>query len=283
MVKSVQQPSSLEFEFSDKEFEFIRKLVIERTGISIQPHKKTMVYGRLVKRIRTLGLKSFKEYIEFITSPSAGQEVVDFTNAITTNLTKFFREEHHFEHLKNASLPDIIKRNNIRRKLRIWSAGCSAGMEPYSIAMVLREVLKDVDYWDAKILATDIDTNMLATGTAGEYKIDERDGIPKNYQNEFVKLSDDKKKIIMSPQLKKLISFKQLNFMDKWPVKGPFDIIFCRNVVIYFDKDVQRVLFNKFADVLDKDGYLYIGHSESLNNVSDRFRLEGKTIYRKIK
>ena len=153
------------------------------------------------------------------------------------------------------------------KKLRIWSAGCSAGMEPYSIAMVLREVLPEVDSWDAKILATDLDTNMLNTGIEGEYKISEFEDIPKNYQEEFVKVSNAQDKIAMSPRLKKLISFKQLNFIDPWPVKGPFDIIFCRNVVIYFTKETQKVLFDKFANVMAPDGILYIGHSESLHNV----------------
>ncbi len=283
MAAAPQQNNSMEFEFSDDDFNIIRELVFEKTGISIAPHKKTMVYGRIAKRIRKIGFKTFKQYIEFVTSDEAGSEIIDFVNAVTTNLTKFFREMHHFDHLKKTGLPEMIKKHASQKKLRIWSAGCSAGMEPYSIAMVLRSVLRDVDSWDAKILATDIDTNMLATGAAGEYKIDEGENIPADYYELFV--TEDKKNstMQMSPKLQKLIHFKRLNFVEPWPLKGPFDIIFCRNVVIYFTKETQKVLFNKFADVLAPGGLLYIGHSESLNNVCDRFELVDKTTYRKIK
>lgn len=276
------QNPSFEFEFSDEDFKFIVKLVSEKTGINIQPHKKTMVYGRIAKRIRKFGFKTFKEYLGFLTGPNSGSELIDFTNAITTNLTKFFREMHHFEHLKKVSLVEAIERNKTTRRLRIWSAGCSAGMEPYSIAMILRDILDSVDSWDAKILATDIDTNVLAIGATGEYKMEELDSIPEKYQKDFVKIDKGHEKIIMSPLLKKLISFKQLNFMEPWPVKGPFDVIFCRNVVIYFAKDTQKILFNKFSNVLHDDGYLYIGHSESLHNVCDSFKLVDKTTYRKV-
>ena len=279
----MQQPGNLEFEFHDEDFDLIRKLVHEKTGINIQPHKKTMVYGRVAKRSRKLGMNNFRQYINFVTGPDAGSEVVDFINAITTNLTRFFRENHHFEHLKNTGLPQAIEKNSRSKKLRIWSAGCSAGMEPYSIAMILRDVLPGVDSWDARILATDIDTNMLKTGTMGEYKLEELETIPQNYRKGFIRTDDSGDKIIMSQKLKKLISFKQLNFIDPWPLKGPFDIIFCRNVVIYFNRDTQAVLFNKFADVLATGSHMYIGHSENLHGISDRFRLEGKTIYKKIK
>ncbi len=283
MVAQPQQTASFEFDFSDEDFDFLRKLVFEKTGITIQPHKKTMVYGRIAKRIRKLGLKSFKEYSDFVTGPDAGGEVIDFINAITTNLTKFFRENHHFEHLHKVGLPQAIAKNRKDKRLRIWSAGCSAGMEPYSIAMTLRDTLRDVDSWDAKILATDIDTNMLNTCRNGEYKIDELESIPAKYQSDYVKVDAENEIILMSDKLKKLIAFKQLNFIDPWPVKGPFDIIFCRNVVIYFNKDTQKTLFNKFADVMAPEALLYIGHSESLHNVCDRFQLVDKTTYKKIK
>jgi chemotaxis protein methyltransferase CheR len=283
MAKEALNPHVFEFEFTDEDFNYITKMVHDKTGISIQPHKKTMVYSRIAKRIRLLGLKSFKEYTNFLSSPDVGNELVDFVNALTTNLTKFFREMHHFEHLKKVSIPDRCAQSSSDKRLRIWSAGCSAGMEPYSIAMTLRDAMPNVDSWNAKILATDIDTNVLNTGINGEYKIEELENIPKKYQDEYLKTNTTSGKIMMSQKIKGLISFKQLNLMEPLPMKGPFDIIFCRNVVIYFNKDTQKVLFNKYADILADGGYLYIGHSESLHNVSNRFQLIDKTTYRKIR
>ncbi len=283
MAKEALNLHVFEFEFTDEDFNYITKMVHDKTGISIQPHKKTMVYSRIAKRIRLLGLKSFKEYTNFLSSPDVGNELVDFVNALTTNLTKFFREMHHFEHLKKVSIHDRLEKNSSDKRLRIWSAGCSAGMEPYSIAMTLRDAMPNVDSWNAKILATDIDTNVLNTGMNGEYKIEELENIPKKYQDEYLKMNPTSGKIMMSQKIKNLISFKQLNLMEPLPMKGPFDIIFCRNVVIYFNKDTQKVLFNKYADILADGGYLYIGHSESLHNVSNRFQLIDKTTYRKIR
>jgi chemotaxis protein methyltransferase CheR len=272
-----------EFEFNDADFKFIINLVFEKTGINIQPHKKNMIYSRIARRIRKLNLNNFKDYCEYLTSQDNPDEIVDFINAVTTNLTKFFRENHHFEHLKEVGLPAVIGSNFQRRRLRIWSAGSSTGMEAYSIAMVLRDVLKDVDNWDVKILATDIDTNVLKIGQVGEYKLDDLEDVPKKYLNEYFEINNIEKKGKVKDSLRGLVHFKQLNFIDNWPVKGPFDIIFCRNVVIYFKKETQKIIFEKFANVISKEGFLYVGHSETLQNVTDRFKLIGKTIYKKVK
>ena len=283
----MSEPHNFEFKFSDDEFKTIVNMVFEKTGITIQPHKKNMIYGRIVKRIRTLTLNSFAEYIKFLKSPNSGTEIIDFTNAITTNLTKFFREMHHFDHLVKKSLPEKITKNSSNRRLRIWSAGCSAGMEPYSIAMSLLRAMPNAHSWDAKILATDIDTNMLQTGSEGIYKEEDAKGIPQEYMDKYVELFADgnsgRKNIKMSLKLQRLISFKQLNLMDRFPMKGPFDIVFCRNVVIYFNKETQKVLFDKFAEVMDIGSYLYVGHSESLHNVTDRFEIVDKTTYVRVK
>lgn len=272
-----------EFEFSEKDFNFIVDLVHKKTAIYIQSHKKNMIYSRIARRIRKLNLKTFAQYCDYLQSENGEAEITDFINAVTTNLTHFFRESHHFDHMKQVSLPYATGENFNKKRLRIWSAGCSKGMEAYSIAMVLRDFIKDIDQWDAKILATDIDTEVLKTGERGEYDAEDVESVPKEYLSKYVTIDKAKGIAHMSPQLKKLIHFKQLNFIDPWPVKGPFDIIFCRNVVIYFKKDTQKILFDQFADVLRPDGFLYIGHSESLHGVSDRFKLIGKTIYRKIK
>lgn len=271
-----------EFDFSDSDFDFIRKMVFDKTGISISDHKKNMIYSRIARRLRKLKFTTFAEYCDYITSDKGPDEIVDFINAVTTNLTKFFREIHHFEHLEKEVLPELVKSKASTKKMRIWSAGCSSGMEPYSISMVLRNAVRDLNSWDAKILATDIDTEMLARGKKGEYRLEDVENIPEKYKS-YVSLDSAKRTAIMKDNIKSSIFFKQLNFMDPWPVKGPFDIIFCRNVVIYFTKETQRVLFDQFANVLADGGLIYIGHSENLQVVSDRFQHLGKTIYRKIK
>jgi chemotaxis protein methyltransferase CheR len=274
-----------EFEFTDDDFRFIVKLVKDKVGIKLGDHKRDMIYGRIARRLRALKLKTFKEYCEFLSSGEAGNEVVDFVNAVTTNLTKFFREEHHFEHLREVSIPAAIGANTETKKIRIWSAGCSTGMEPYSIAMVLLTIIKqkNLSNWDIKILATDIDTNVLAKAQSGNYTDHDIENVPVRYREAFIDVDHKAGTAKMSQELKNLISFKQLNLMESLPFKGPFDIIFCRNVVIYFDKPTQKILFNKYADVMRKDSYLYIGHSESLHNISDRFELIGKTTYKKTK
>jgi chemotaxis protein methyltransferase CheR len=274
--KAVQER---EFPFSEKEFRLLASLANERTGIVLAEHKKDMVYSRLVRRLRALGMKSFTEYCELVQSGKGQDEIGNLVNAITTNLTSFFRESHHFEHLREqVLLPRALGKE---RKLRIWSAGCSAGMEPYSIAMTMKAAIKDISAWDARILATDIDTNMLATGTKGEYAEEQYENIPPAYRGDVQKFASDR--IQMSAALQSLISFKPLNLLEHWPMKGPFDAVFCRNVVIYFDKPTQAKLFNRIADLLKPDGWLYIGHSENLFNVCDRFELVGRTIYRKVR
>ncbi len=271
-----------EFEFTEKDFNFIQQLVAESTGIVLSEGKRDMVYSRLTRRIRELKLNSYKTYCDRLKAGDEA-ELIAFTNAITTNLTSFFREPHHFEFLKDKLLPEI-KKNKISRKLRIWSAGCSSGEEPYSIAMVVHEVFEDVlDNWDIKILATDLDSNMVQTAANGIYTDERVTGLTKPRLNKFVKSGSghNSGKVKMSPKLQNLITFKELNLMNEWPIKGPFDFMFCRNVVIYFDKPTQKILFERYANILASDAHLFIGHSESLHNVTDRFNLLGKTIYQK--
>ena len=280
MAKAAPQAEEREFSFSEREFRFLADLANKRTGIVLAEHKKDMVYSRLVRRLRALGLKSFAGYCELMQGPEGDDEIGNLVNAITTNLTSFFREGHHFEHLHDQVLLPLAATKT--KRLRIWSAGCSAGMEPYSIAMTVKSAFKDLKSWDAKILATDIDTNMLNRGMAGEYATEQYENIPANYRGD---VTQNKKAdtIQMSDDLKALISFKSLNLLEGWPMKGPFDAVFCRNVVIYFDKQTQAKLFNRMADLIKPNGWLYIGHSENLFKVCDRFELLGRTIYRKVK
>lgn len=276
---------SREFDFTDDDFHQLVDLVHDRTGIVLGDHKRNMVYSRLAKRLRTLKMSAFNEYIGFLQSADGVDEMGNFVNAVTTNLTGFFREKHHFEHLKNDVLMPMNKQPPAGKKLRIWSAGCSSGMEPYSIAMTVRAAIENIASWDVKILATDIDTNMLQRGREGIYPKEVFKDTPAQYLKSWTSPIDVKGNphLKLSADLRKMIAFNHLNLLETWPIRGQFDVIFCRNVVIYFSKETQRPLFNRYANTLKDDGLLYIGHSESLSNVSDRFALMGKTIYRKIR
>ena len=271
-----------EFTFTRNDFEHIRNMVGERTGIVLSDHKVDMVYGRLARRLRQLKINSFKDYLTLL-SQDDDQELVEFTNALTTNLTSFFREPHHFEFLQQKGIPELIKRRPNKR-LRVWSAGCSTGEEPYTIAITLQESLPLIRNWDVKILATDLDSNVVRHAKAGVYEQERVNGISKERLSRWFNKGQgsNQGKVRVSSDLHRLITFKQLNLMHEWPMKGPFDIIFCRNVVIYFNKDTQRILFDRYADILANDGYLIVGHSESLHKVTNRFELLGKTVYRKV-
>ena len=270
-----------EFVFTDGDFEFIRRLVAEKTGIVLNDAKRNLVYSRLSRRLRQLGLEQFADYCELLKSGDDG-ELVNFINAITTNLTSFFRENHHFEYLRDTLLPELM-RSKPERRLRCWSAGCSTGEEPYSIAMVLRETLP-ASGWDARILATDLDSEVVARARRGVYTQERVNGIsPERLRRWFLRGKGDNEGMVqVRAALRELITFRQLNLMHAWPIGGPLDFIFCRNVVIYFDKPTQKVLFDRYAELLPVGGHLFIGHSESLFKVTDRFKLIGKTIYRKV-
>ena len=272
-----------EFEFSRGDFEHIRDLVGDRTGIVLSDHKIDMVYGRLSRRLRQLGIRKFAEYLSRLQGDE--KELVEFTNALTTNLTSFFREPHHFDYLRSTGLPNLIK-NRANKKLRIWSAGCSTGEEPYTIAMTVKEAMASYPNWDVKILATDLDSNVVNRARSGIYSQDKVNGVDQTrIKKWFRKGRGDEHagQLKVASELQEMITFKQLNLMHDWPMKGPFDIIFCRNVVIYFNKDTQRELFDRYANYMADDGYLFVGHSESLHKVSDRFKLIGKTIYHKAR
>lgn len=275
-----------EFHFTDRDFNRVRKLVSEHTGISLSDAKRDLVYSRLSRRLRKLGIAEFDTYIKLLETSEDDNELIEFTNAITTNLTSFFREDHHFQHLSKTLLPELIReKKQSGGRLRIWSAGCSTGEEPYSLAMVLREAIGRRSDLDVRILATDLDSNVLATAQAGVYPEERLKGIsPARRQRWFLRGKGDKAGMARAhPELQELISFRQLNLLRDWPFKGPFDFIFCRNVVIYFDKPTQKVLFDRYAQVLRSDGHLFLGHSETMFKVCDRFELLGQTIYRRTR
>jgi chemotaxis protein methyltransferase CheR len=269
-----------EFVLSDEDFGVLVALVKRHAGIALKEQKRGLVYGRLVRRLRALGLDSFKKYCDLLATAEGEPEIARMVNAITTNLTSFFREPHHFNTLAKDVL-EPLARNPGSRRLRVWSAGCSSGEEPYSIAMTLRAAIPAARGWDAKILATDIDTDILARAAAGRYDLPRLDSIPDRHRRCFSDNGDGTATIV--PEVRSPVVFKPLNLLGPWPMQGPFDVIFCRNVVIYFDKDTQRELFDRFADLLAPDAWLFIGHSESLFNVSERFRLVGRTVYQRIR
>jgi chemotaxis protein methyltransferase CheR len=276
------QPAEYEFELTDSEFKRLRELVHARTGIALSEAKRELLYGRLARRLRKLKLNSFAEYCRLVETDESA-ELQELTNAITTNLTSFFREDYHFKQLSLEALPQIESKRSSTRRIRLWSAGCSTGEEPYSLAIVMRESLARLAGWDIKLLATDIDSKVVATATEGVYASDRFKGVaPERVRSWFREVAGRPGFLAASAELKSLITFKQLNLLDPWPVKGPFDVIFCRNVVIYFDKATQRGLFDRMADLQEPGGWLFIGHSENLLNVTRRYKLVGRTVYRRV-
>ncbi len=271
-----------EYILQEGDFRKISALVMSTTGIVISEKKRAFVQGRLTRRLRVLGLSGFDEYTRMLSSAAGAEEQQMLVNAITTNHTSFFREPHHFDYLARTVLPTLVEREgNGRGRLRIWSAGCSTGEEPYTLAMTVRDCAP-LSPWDCKILATDLDTNVVNHAAAGIYDAERLESIPSKYHKRFLTVAPDGS-IEMNDSLRSLISFASLNLLEAWPMKGPFDVIFCRNVVIYFDKPTQARLFDRYADLLKPDGWLFVGHSESLLNVTDRFKLIERTVYRRVK
>ncbi len=273
------------FSMSDADFDQIRATIKDLTGINMSESKRQLVYRRLGARLKATRIDTFQAYLEHLKKGDP-VELEQFTNAVTTNLTSFFRENHHFDFLAKTIIPELTaKKGNGGRRLRIWSAGCSTGEEPYSIAITLNESLKNLAQWDAKVLCTDLDSDVLNTCRAGVYSQQRVEKIPEGRLRRWFKKGrkGDEDLVRVNPRLQELLTFKQLNLMNDWPMKGRFDVIFCRNVIIYFDKPTQRVLIDRYAEILEDGGYLILGHSESLFNVSDRFKLLGNTIYRKTR
>ncbi len=270
-----------EFEYTDADFRRVQKIIGEHAGINLSDAKKSLVYNRLTKRLRLFGMKKFKEYLDYVDA-NVEEEFSHFVNAITTNLTFFFREEHHFDFLRDVDFPRLLERNKASKRIRIWSAGCSTGEEPYSLAITVLENIPSG--WDVKILATDLDFNVVNHGVAGVYEDRRVEGMDQQRLSRWFRKGsrENEGKVQVVDQLRQLITFKQLNLMHEWPMKGPFDVIFCRNVMIYFNKETQSRLTSRYADYLAEDGHLIIGHSESLFKVSERFKLIGKTIYQKV-
>lgn len=265
-----------EFAYGREDFDMIARLLEERAGIHLPSHKEQLVYARLAKRLRALGLASFRAYRDLLAAPEGAGELLLMVNALTTNLTRFFREPHHFEHLAVALKARIALRGS--RRLRLWSAGCSTGQEPYSMAMTLVSVVPEQERTDTRILATDIDTDVLAIARAGRYLASDAGRLAAEHRHHLRDV--DSGHVEVSSTLRELVRFKPLNLVGPWPMRGSFDAIFCRNVAIYFRHETQASLFARFRDLLAPDGFLYIGHSETLHFDACGLELVGQTIYR---
>jgi chemotaxis protein methyltransferase CheR len=284
-LKEQQASHKREFLFTREDFDFLRTISNQRTGIVVSDDKFDMFYSRLSRRVRKLGMSSFSDYCELIRREPEGEEMVELVNAITTNLTAFFRENHHFEYLAGTVVPELLRNNNDKRVIDIWSAGCSTGEEPYSLAISLLEALVGINGWKVQVLATDIDSNVLSRAASGVYTKERVNGLSASrLRHWFLKGSGVQSgKVRLKPEVRGQIKFGQLNLMQNWTLDAPKDVIFCRNVIIYFDKDTKIRLVERFADYLKPGGYLFIGHSESLYKLTDRFELIGQTIYRKVR
>ena len=266
------------FLFTDKDFKEIASLVYNACGIVLGEHKREMVYSRLARRIRELKLADFKTYLEYL-KEHKDREFDAFINSITTNLTSFFRENHHFEFIKAQLAPTLLKANKQSKRIRIWSAGCSTGEEPYSLAMTLQELFPSD--WDVKILATDLDSNVLTKAQNGIYTAANVNGLNSKQLKRWFLKSKDGESYKVKPKLQEFISFKRLNLLQEWPMKGKFDLILCRNVVIYFDKETKDQLFKRYGNILNERGYLFLGHSETMGKEHSQFKNLGKNMYRK--
>ncbi|MEA2102119.1 MAG: protein-glutamate O-methyltransferase [Thermodesulfobacteriota bacterium] len=272
------------FDLTDKEFRLFKEMIYQETGIHLSDQKKRLLVARLSRRLRALELKTFTDYYQYLCDNKHTQkELINLINRITTNKTDFFREMHHFAFLTETALPKIIKQgeDNGNRRLRVWSAGCSSGEEPYSIAMTLADAFSRRKGWDIKILATDLDTQVLKKATDAIYNTQTIAPVPSKYLSKYFIRKDNAYTI--TPQIRSMISFRRLNLMDKtFPMKNPFDIIFCRNVIIYFDPETKERLMGKVHCHLKKDGYMFIGHSESLMNMKGDYKYIKTTIYKGI-
>jgi chemotaxis protein methyltransferase CheR len=271
-----------EFGFDREDFQFIANTLYEDAGIHLPPTKANLVYSRLTKRLRKLGLESFREYCALVGSSDGADERAQMVAALTTNVTRFFREPHHFDHLKARLIEPVAREVRSGRRLRIWSAGCSSGQEPYSIALSILSLIPDARSYNVRILATDINPHVLETARRGAYSADEVSSVPLDLRRAWMEQAGSgAMRIDDGPRA--LITFRPLNLVGAWPMSGPFDAVFCRNVVIYFDEKTQMRLLNRMSGLIRPGGYLYLGHSERLIGPAEAlFKIDGTTVYRKL-
>jgi len=274
-LSSLEDNRLKSFELSEKEFARVIRMVYDRVGIHLKDGKQDLVKARLSKRVKALGLESYNAYLDFVESDKTGQELAELIDQITTNKTQFFRDAEHFQFMRAQLFPRL---NRESRRVRFWCAGCSYGQEPYTLSMALREAVQDIDAMDLRILATDICRPALEGAQQGAYDETEVEGIsPELLSKYFVRTKDGNFEAKQS--LKKLITFARLNLMEKWPMKGPFQAILCRNVMIYFDRPTRENLISRFWELLVPGGYFFVGGSESLTGLTQPFKYVRPAVY----
>ena len=270
--------TSMSIELNEKHFKKVSQLVYRFSGIKLRAGKEALVRARLMKRLRALGMGSFEEYFKYIESDKRGEELSCMIDVMTTNKTSFFREAGHFNYLREKILPELKD-----QRLRFWSAACSSGEEPFSLAILLMENVPQIKSRDVRILATDISTEMLNKAHRAVYEERTLRDIPRPLlQKYFVRVQKQPHRAYqVKDNISSMVQLAWLNLMDSWPMKGPFNVIFCRNVMIYFDSPTQQNLINRFWELLEPGGYLFVGHSESLSTISHKFQYMRPATYRK--
>ena len=271
-----------EFHLSETDFNTIAKIIHAETGIVLGENKGHLVYSRLAKRLRHLGLANFQDYCAIVTADDGATERQAMIAALTTNVTRFFREPHHFEHLKATVLPPLLQKAKQGGRVRLWSAACSSGQEPYSIGMTVLSLMPDAGRYDVKILASDIDPNMLQEGQEAVYPDSAMESVPSALRTRWF-VSNGAGSVRANEELRALVTFRKLNLIGSWPMQGLFHAIFCRNVVIYFNAETQAKVWGRIAPLLEPGGVLYIGHSERISGVAEQvLRNDGVTTYRSV-
>lgn len=269
-------------EFNESAFNFIASLAMREAGLLIPRDKGTMVFSRLNKRLKTLGLRDYESYCSLLQSGDSAAERKTLISILTTNVTSFMREAHHFEMLREDILPNLMARGRAGGRVRLWSAGCSSGQEPYTIAMTLLDMWPDAAQHDVRILATDIDHVVLQKAREGVYAESAVETLPGDWRQRFFKPAASAGQCAVRAEPRHLIAFRELNLMKPWPFSGKFDVIFCRNVVIYFDQETQNALWPRFEEACQPGATLFVGHSERVEDAAETsFQIVGKTAYRK--
>jgi chemotaxis protein methyltransferase CheR len=286
-IEARQSPDEVlasgEYPLTRRDLSEIAAMIYADAGIYLNDSKASLVYSRLSKHIRNLGLRGFREYCTLVSSVEGAPARREMLSHLTTNFTRFFRENHHFEHLRDEVLPGLIQRARNGGRVRIWSAACSDGQEPYSIALTVLGLLPNIADYDFRILATDIDPKILAAARAGAYDEGALETVSPAMRKQWFREIEvgGRRKFQVDDRVKKLITFNELNLMAQWPFKGGFDIIFCRNVVIYFDEPTQVKIWSRFSQLLPEGGHLYIGHSERVSGeAKNHFDNIGITTYK---
>jgi len=263
-------------------FQRVSSVMYRISGVNLTEGKRELVRARLSKRMRVLGWQTFTEYVDFVESEAGREELAQMVDILTTNKTNFFRELPHFSFLRDRVFPEFL---DSREPLRIWSAGCSSGEEPYSLAILARQVFKDFSRYDIRILATDLSRTVLARARAGVYSEAQMDGVPRDLRRESFDATVDpvsgQSRYRVREEVRSLVTLAPLNLMERWPMKGPFHVILCRNVMIYFDRATREALIQRFTQLLPTGGFLMVGHSESLNGLAHELKYIQPAVYGK--